>query len=75
MIDTHAAQNPKVGIPPMLSNSSQIVTYTMLWPPIGYMVDAINTDNRGTGGTEMCLLGFKKEHREAGSILRRGCPF
>ena len=51
-----------------------MVTYTTLWFPIGYMEDAINHDCRGTGGTEMCLLGFKKEHREVGSILRRGCP-
>ena len=52
----------------MLSNSSQIVTYTMLWSPIGYMVDAINHDYRGTGGKDMCLLGIEKEHREAESI-------
>ena len=51
-----------------------MVTYTTLWSPIGYKEDAINHDYRGTGGTEMCLLGFKKEHREAGIILQRGCP-
>ena len=36
------------------------------------MEDAINHDCRGAGGTEMCLLGSKKEHRGAGSILRKG---
>ena len=71
---THSPKPTKVGIPPMLSNSSRMVTYTTLWSPIGYMEDAINHDCRGTGGTEMCLLGFKKEHREAGIILQRGCP-
>ena len=56
----------------MLSNSSQMVTYMTLLSPIGYMEDAINHDCRGAGGTEMCLLCYKKERRGAGSILRRG---
>ena len=51
-----------------------MVTYTTLCSPIGYMEDAINHCCRGAGGMEMCLLGFKKEHREAGIILQRGCP-
>ena len=38
------------------------------------MEDAINHDCRGAGGTEMCLLGSKKERRGAGNILRRGGP-
>ena len=51
-----------------------MVTYTMLWSPIGYMEDAKNHDCRGARGTEMCLLVSNKEHRGAGSILRRGGP-
>ena len=39
----------KVRIPPMLSDSSQMVTYTTLWSPIGYMENAINHDCRGAG--------------------------
>ena len=46
-----------------------MVTYTTLWSPIGYIEVSINHDCRGTGGMEMCLLGFKEEHREAESIL------
>ena len=38
------------------------------------MEDAINHDCRGAGGTEMCLLGSKKERSGAGSILPRGGP-
>ena len=44
------------------------------WSLIGYMEDAITHDCRGAGGTEMCLLGSKNEHRGAGSILQRGDP-
>ena len=51
-----------------------MVTYTTPWSPIGYLEDAINHESRGAGGTEMCLLGSKKERRGAGSILRRGGP-
>ena len=58
----------------MLSNSSRMVTYTMLWSPIGYMEDAKNHDCRCARGTEMCLLVSNKEHRGAGSILRREAP-
>ena len=58
----------------MLSNCSRMVTHTTLWSPRGYMKDAINHDSRGAGGTEMCLLGSNKEHRGAGSILRREAP-
>ena len=71
---THTPQGTKVRITPMLSNSSWMVTYMTPWSPIGYMEDAINHDCRGAGGTEMCLLGSKKEHRGAGSILQRGGP-
>ena len=51
-----------------------MVTYTTLLSPIGYMEDAINHDCRGARGTEMCLLVSNKEHRGAGSILRREAP-
>ena len=70
--DTHTTKPTKVGIPPMLSNSSQMLTYTKLWSPIGYMDNAISQDCRGAGGTEMCLLCSNKEGRGAGSILRKG---
>ena len=51
-----------------------MVTYMTPWSPIGYMEDAINHDCRGAEGTEMCLLGSKKERRGARSILQRGVP-
>ena len=58
----------------MLSNSSQMIPYTTLWSPKGYMEDVINHDYRGVRGTEMCLLGSNEERRGAGSILWRGGP-
>ena len=57
-----------------MSNSSQMIPYTTLWSPKGYMEDVINHDYRGVRGTEMCLLGSNKERRGAGSILWRGGP-
>ena len=61
----------KDGIPPILSNSSQMVTYTMLWSPIGYRDNAISHDCRGAGDVPAV---FQQGGRGAGSILRRGGP-
>ena len=58
----------------MLSKSSRMIPYTMLWSPKGYMKDGINHDCRGVRGTEMCLVGSNKERRGAGSILWKGGP-
>ena len=57
-----------------MSNSSQMIPYTTLWSPKGYMEDVINHDDRGVRGTEMCLLGSNKEHRGEGRSYGQGAP-
>ena len=71
--DTHTSKATKVRIPPMLSDSSQMVTYTTLWSPIGYMENAINHDCRGAGAVPAVFQQGgqrgRKHHPEGGPLL------
>ena len=57
-----------------MSNSSQMIPYTTLWSPKGYMEDVINHDYRGVRGTEMCLLGSNKGTEGKEASYGRGAP-
>ena len=74
VIETHTPQKQqKSESPPMLSDSSQMVTYTTLWSPIGYMENAINHDCRGAGAVPAVFQQGgqrgRKHHPEEGPLL------